>query len=449
MPTERALGLHTDLYELRMVDTYLRLGMTAPATFSLFCRPSPARPWLVAAGLERVLDVLAHYRFDGAQLDYLADQGTPAQTLEWLRDVRFEGDVWAVPEGTVVLADEPLLEITAPLPVAQLVETAVMNAAHLDTLIATKSARCVTAAAGRPVVDFGFRRAHGLEAGIRAARAAWIGGAVATSNVEAGHRFGLPITGTMAHSFVQACDDELTAFRAFAADHPDGTTLLVDTYDVEGGIANAITVAHELAADGTGRLGAIRIDSEPLGDWARLARRMLDGAGLDDVDIVVSGGLDERDVADLLREGAPVDGFGIGSALVTSSDKPALDITYKLVEYDGVGRAKYSPGKRFLPGRKQVFRGGSPAEDVLDLRDADGNGTPLLQPAWRGREAIVEHDPARARERAAAQLAQLPDEWRAPAWDGPPPTPRIGPALDAHADEVAARELDVTRPDHA
>jgi nicotinate phosphoribosyltransferase len=438
--TQAPLGLHTDLYELRMVETYVRRGMTGRATFSLFSRPSVDRPWLVAAGLATVLEVLADYRFDGPQLDYLAGHGVPDETLDVLRDLAFEGEVWAVPDGTVVLGDEPLLEVTAPLPVAQLVETAVMNAAHLETLVATKAARCVHAAAGRAVVDFGFRRAHGLEAAVRAARAAWIGGVAATSNVAAGQRHDLPITGTMAHSFVQAFDDETAAFTAFLRDHPDDTTLLVDTYDLVTGVERAIEVALAGRRDGTGTVGAIRIDSDPLDDFAAAARAQLDDAGLDDVRILASGGLDEFAIADLVAGGAPIDGFGVGSALVTSSDKPTLDIAYKLVAYDGTGRAKYSADKRFLPGAKQVFRTDSPVDDVLELRDVDAPGTPLLEQVWSGTGPTVAPDPAAARERAAEQLSSLPTAWRRPHWEGAPPTPRIGPALEAFADAVEDRE---------
>lgn len=442
MQTSSALGLHTDLYEIRMVETYLRRGMTAPATFSLFARPSTQRPWLLAAGLDRVLEVLRDYRFDGPQLDYLATQDVPDDTLDHLRDLRFEGEVWAVPDGTVVLGNEPLLEVTASLPVAQLVETAVMNACHLDTLVASKAARCVRAAAGASVVDFGFRRAHGLEGGVRAARAAWVGGVDATSNVEAGHRWGLPITGTMAHAFVQAFDDETEAFRAFLDDHPRSTTLLVDTYDLRTGIERAITVAREAVAAGDRRVDALRIDSDPLGDHAVLARGLLDDQGLQDVRIIASGGLDEFAIADLVAAGAPIDGYGVGTALVTSADKPTLDLAYKLVEYDGRGRAKYSAGKRFLPGAKQVFRIDNPADDVLDLRDADQAGAPLLERVWSGTEATVTPDPDEARDRAATQLATLPDDWWDLAREGPAPTARIGAALDAHADAVADRERD-------
>ena len=434
------LGLHTDLYEIRMVETYVRRGMLGPATFSLFSRPAAARPWLVAAGMDRVLDVLHSYRFDAEQLDYLAEQGTPDDTLDFLRDLRFEGEVWAVPDGTVCLGDEPLVEVTAPLPVAQLLETALMNAVHFDSLIATKAARCVRAARGRPVVDFGFRRTYGLEAGVRVARAAHLGGIAATSNVEAGHRFGLPITGTMAHSFVQAFDDEAEAFRAFTQDHPGGTTLLVDTYDVRRGIDNAITVARELSGDGSA-VRAVRIDSDPLDEFARWARQRLDEAGLEDVRILLSGGLDEFAIAELLAADVPADGFGIGSALVTSSDRPTLDVAYKLVSYAGRGRAKYSSGKRFLPGAKQVYRRGGPDTDVLELRDSVAEGEPLLRPIWQGTQPCYDFDLDEARERAAAQLASLPEAWDERSWTGDPPEPRIGPDLDAHAAEVERREL--------
>lgn len=439
-PTDPALGLHTDLYEIRMAETYVRRGMLEPATFSLFVRPSSSRPWLVVAGIDRALEVLSDYRFDAAQLDYLAEQGTPDHLLDHLRDLRFDGEVWAVPDGTVVLGDEPLLELTAPLPTAQLVETAVINAVQLDTLVATKAARCVIAAEGRPVVDYGFRRAHGLDAGIRAARAAYLGGVEATSNVEAGHRFGIPITGTMAHSFVQAFDRETDAFREFARDHPDDTTLLVDTYDVDRGIGNAVTVIRELAADGI-RVGAIRIDSQPLDALASRARVRLDEAGLTDVRILASGGLDEWSVAELVGTGAPVDGFGIGSALVVSSDRPTLDIAYKLVEYAGRGRAKYSPGKRFLPGPQQVWRRDGPESDVLDRRDSSGEGRPLLRPVWSEGGATYTFDLESARRRVREQLEELPRAWRALDGAAEPPVPAVSPALDAFAREVEAREL--------
>lgn len=434
------LGLHTDLYEFRMVESYLAAGMTGAATFSLFVRPHRARPWLLAAGLERVHETLARYRFGGPELDYLREQGVGDGALEWFSTFETEGELVAVPEGTVVLGDEPLLEFTAPLPVAQLLETALLNVVHLDTLLATEAARCVIAAEGRTVVDFGFRRAHGFEAGMRAARCSYLAGAGATSNVEAGRRFGLPITGTMAHAYVQAHDDEREAFRRFARDHPRGVTLLVDTYDTEAGVANAIAVARELATDDI-TVQAVRLDSEPLDELARSTRSQLDSAGLGEVRVFASGGLDEERIAALIAAGAPIDGFGVGTALAVSRDHPALDIVYKLVAYDGVPRAKYSTGKELLPGPKQVRRSDGPGSDVLDVRAGDEPGEPLLLPAWRDGEALLDTDLGEARERAADQLARLPDPWARLPGPDPPPAPKVSDALRQLAAEVRAREV--------
>src|SRR5690606_1538056 len=307
-------------------------------------------------------------------------------------------------DGTVLLGDEPLLEMTAPMPIAQLLEAALMNAMHGSTVVASKAARLARAARGRAVVDFGFRRAHGLETGVRAAVAAYVGGVAATSCVEAGRRFGVPLAGTMAHSFVQAFDREIDALFEFAADHP-GTTLLVDTYDTLEGVAAAIRVARELAGRGV-QVGGVRIDSAPLGELGRAARAMLDHAGLPGVKIVASGGLDEEEIAGLIAAGAPYDAFGVGSALVCSTDRPALDIAYKLVEYDGAGRAKYSRDKATLPGKKQVLRTGGPADDVLELRGAarGGAGQGLLELVWQDGERRYRFEPDAARRRAAAAL---------------------------------------------
>jgi nicotinate phosphoribosyltransferase len=432
-----ALGLHTDLYELRMLESYLRLGMTEEATFSLFARPSRLRPFLVSAGLDVVKEVLDGFRYGEEEIAYLRRQGLSDAALAWLAQARPSGALWAVPDGTVVLAGEPLLEMTAPLPMAQLLETAVMNAMHGATLVATKAARLVRAARGRAVIDFGFRRAHGLETGIRAALAAYIGGVASTSNVEAGRRYGIPIAGTMAHSFVQAFDHEIDALREFAADHAD-TTLLVDTYDPIEGVASAIRVALALAPRGL-RIGAIRIDSGDLAELGRQARAMLDRAGLREVRIVASGGLDEDSIDELTGAGVPYDAFGVGSSLVCSTDRPALDMVYKLVEYAGVPRAKFSPGKLTLPGRKQVFRSQSPTTDILELRDAPPPaGAPLLAPVWRDGAWLSPVDAEKARRRARESLATLPDSWfRAPGPDEPP-VPAIGPAL---ADALEATRL--------
>ncbi|HKE17881.1 MAG TPA: nicotinate phosphoribosyltransferase [Kofleriaceae bacterium] len=437
-PPPRPLGLYTDLYELRMLESYLRLGMTGPATFSLYARASRARPVLVSAGLDVALDVLDGFRFGGEEIAYLRAQGISPAALDWLSSLRPSGELVAVPDGTVVLAEEPLLELTAPLPVAQLLETALTNAIHGATLVATKAARLVRAARGRPVIDFGFRRAHGLETGVRAAVSAFVGGAAATSNVEAGRRFGIPISGTMAHAFVQAFDREIDALREFAADHAD-TTLLVDTYDTLEGVAAAIQVAEELAGRGQ-RVGGIRIDSGALGELAAAARDMLDRAGLRGVQLVASGGLDEGSIDELVRAGAPYDAFGVGSSLVVSSDRPALDMAYKLVDYAGVGRAKYSPGKHTWPGAKQVYRRGAPDSDVLELQGAPApDGAPLLAPAWRDGERLYRFDPEEARTRAQAALAPLPDAWLLPPGPDEPPAPKIGPALAAEAEATRRR----------
>jgi nicotinate phosphoribosyltransferase len=423
-----ALGLFTDLYELRMVESFLRHGMTKDATFSLYIRPTTNRPWHVAAGLHAMLAVLDRFRFGNAELDYLRSIGVGEQTLAWLAAYEPRVDVWALPEGTIALANEPLLEVTGPLPDAQLLEAAVMNVVHLWTLVATKAARCVLAAGDRSVIDFGMRRAHGLESSVDAALAAYLGGCTATSNVEAGRRGGIPVVGTMAHSYVQAHDDELAAFRSFAGDFPDSTVLLVDTYDTLDGIRNAMVVADEMAANGH-RLRGVRLDSGDLGTLAKEARRTLDAAGHRDVEIFASGGLDECAIEHL--GDAPIDAFGVGTALTVSTDKPALDIAYKLVEYDGMPRAKYSEHKVLLPGPKQIFRRGDCSTDVLARRDEQLPGTPLLRRVYRQGERISNASLVEGRARAARELANLPLALRTIHPVTPPPQPALSPALIA------------------
>jgi nicotinate phosphoribosyltransferase len=424
----RRAGLFTDLYELRMAESYVRRGMTAPATFSLYIRPTPERPWFVALGVHRVLELLQTFRYGPEELEYLRSIGFADPTVAWLSSYEFSGEVWAVADGTIVLSNEPILEVTAPLPIAQLVETAVINLVQLPTLVATKAARIALAAGGRPVVDFGFRRAHGLETGVEAALAAHVGGGLSTSNVEAGRRHGLPIVGTMAHSFVQAFPNELEAFRAYAEDHPDGTILLVDTYDTVEGVRNAIAVADELRRRGAG-LRAIRLDSGDLGELSRSARQMLDDGGHTDTQIFASGGLDEFTIAALVMDGAPIDAYGVGTDLVVSTDRPAVDIAYKLVEYDGRPVAKFSPGKETYPGAKQVFRAGSPEGDVLGLRSEALPGSPLLSPVWAGGHPVEAFDVNEARERASAGVGELPPGWTLPSYRSPTPVPGVSDAL--------------------
>jgi len=399
-------GLLTDLYEVNMAVSYQRRGMTGPATFSLYVRELPAtRGFLVAAGLEHCLSFLETFGFDPDELAYLGSLGFDDRALDELRGLRFTGDVRAVPEGRIVHAEEPILEVTAPIAVAQLVETYLLNQVTLHTTIASKAARYVVAADGRDLVDFSFRRTQGVEAGEAAARASAIVGFVATSNVAAARALGLSAAGTMAHSFVEAFPTEQEAFRAFAEDHPARTTFLVDTYDTANGVRHAIAAARELGLPGS--LG-VRLDSGDLDRLAREARSALDDAGFGEARIFASGGLDELEVAELVRAGAPVDAFGIGTQMGVSADAPFLDTVYKLVEFEGRPLMKLSTGKATAPGRKQIWRDAD--EDVLGLFDEYGlSGEPLLEAVMANGERIGP-DPSldRMRARFAADLGSLP-----------------------------------------
>jgi nicotinate phosphoribosyltransferase len=439
-------ALVTDLYELTMAASYLRRGMTGSATFSLFVRElPPSRGFLVAAGLADGLRLLERFEFDDADLAYLSGQGFDADTLDAFRSLRFTGDVWAVPEGHVVFADEPLLEVTAPLPEAQLVETVLVNQITYQTALATKAARCTLAADGRAaLVDFSLRRTHGIEAGMAAARAGAIAGFAGTSNVEAARRLGITPVGTMAHSYVQAFEHERDAFVAFAEDFPDRTTFLVDTYDTIEGVRTALGVADELGLHG--RLG-VRIDSGDLLALSLEARRMLDAAGHPDVTIVASGGLDEHDVARLLDAGAPIDLFGVGTRVGTSGDAPSLDSAYKLVEYEGRPLLKLSPGKATRPGAKQVHRGALAAGDVLATRAEPGPpGTaPLLVPVMAEGRRLAPDEPVTVlRDRLASDLAALPEAARGLVAPTPPPV-QVSAALDALTREARAAHLPAGR----
>ena len=416
-----ASGLFTDLYELVMAQLYYERGIVAPAVFELSARRLPdGWGFLLAAGLEQTLERIEALRFEEDELAWLAELPQFDDAfIERLRGFRFAGEIWAPPEGSAIFPHEPLLQVIAPLPQAQLLETLVINQIGAATLVASKAARAVNAAAGAPLLEFGGRRAHGVDAALSAARSAYLAGFAATSSVEAGKRFGIPVVGTMAHSYVLAAEDELSAFRAFAQRYPEAT-LLVDTYDTAQGVERTIAVANEL---GPGRIAAIRIDSGDLGAETTRARRMLDAAGLPDVRIIVSGGLDEHQIADLVARGAPIDAFAAGTAVVVSQDAPSLDAVYKLVEYDGQPRAKRSPGKPSLPRRKQVWRrsaGGQIVEDRIARFDApppdspDDGWQPLLRRVMAdGRRTEESRETLAAlRERAAAQLAALPAELR-------------------------------------
>jgi nicotinate phosphoribosyltransferase len=423
-------ALLTDLYELNMAASYLRRGMTGTATFSLFVRAlPPARGFLVAAGIESCLDLLHDLRFEDDDLRYLRDVlAFRPPDLEAFRKLRFTGDIWAVPEGSVVLAGEPLVEVTAPLPEAQLIETFFLNQVTFETAIASKAARSVVAAAGRDVVDFSFRRTQGIEAGIDVARLSAMVGFAATSNVEAARRYGLTAAGTMAHSYIQAFPKEIDAFRAFAQDFPGRATFLVDTYDTVQGVRRAIEVIKELGL--AGRLG-IRIDSGDLVTLSRRSRRLLDRAGLTSVRIFASGGLDELSIAKLVADRAPIDAFGVGTRMGVSADHPYLDTAYKLVAYGGRPVMKLSRGKVTEPGRKQVFRSTSPFSDLVGLNE---EATPrgrerLLEPVMlRGVRGAHRTTIADAHARFTADLALLPPaalRMRRPV----APVARLTPAL--------------------
>lgn len=404
-------ALVTDLYQLNMIVSYARRGMTAPATFSLFIRSLP-EGWgfFVAAGLEQCLDYLESLRFEDGDLEYLArTRGYTDADLETLRDLRFTGEVMAVPEGRRVQPDEPLVEVTAPLPQAQLVETYLLNQITYQTAITTKAVRCRLAAPEARMVDFALRRVHGTEAGLAVARSTAIAGFQGTSNVEAARALGLEASGTMAHSYIESFGSETEAFRAYAEDFPGRVVLLVDTYDTIRGVEKAIAVAHEMADRGVS-IAAIRLDSGDMGALARRARRMLDDAGLSSIQILASGGLDEWAIADLA--GAPIDAFGVGSRVGTADGASYLDSVYKIVAYDGRPVAKLSTEKETLPGPKQVWRRRD--GDVIGLRGEDGpdGGEPLLVRVMEGGTRLDRSTWREARDRLAADLEAIPGPLR-------------------------------------
>src|ERR1700689_2525413 len=357
MVTGRPSALLTDLYQLNMDQAYLEHGETATAVFEFFVRNLPARRgFLLAAGLEQTLDFLENLRFGADEIAWLKDTGRFGDDLlDYLAGFRFSGDVHAMPEGTVFFANEPIVRVTAPMPQAQLAESRLINILHFQTLIASKAARMMFAAPGKTIVDFGMRRAHGAEAGVMAARASYIAGFAGTATVLAGKEFGIPIFGTMAHSFVEAFDDETAAFAAFAQSRPDNLVFLIDTYDIEAAAHKVVALAPRLKANGI-TIRGVRLDSGDLAVLSRKVRRILDAGGLKGGTIFASGGLDEDRLAALTKDAAPIDGFGVGTSLTTSSDVPTLDCVYKLQEYAGLPRRKRSENKATWPGRKQVWR---------------------------------------------------------------------------------------------
>jgi nicotinate phosphoribosyltransferase len=385
MPGEVSAALFTDLYELTMAQAYDAEQLDKIAVFELAFRTlPPQRNFALAAGLDDVLTALAHWQFEENDLAYLRGLGLFSRRfLERLAGLRFTGDVYAVPEGTPVFANEPLVQIVAPLIEAQLIETLVLNQIHVATVAASKAVRIVAAAGRRSVIDFGSRRAHGIDAAMKVARASYLAGATGTSLVAAGERYGIPVFGTMAHSYVQAHGDEAEAFAAFTRLYPE-TTLLVDTYDALSGVDNAIELARRMDAES--RLRAIRLDSGNLGQLAKQAREMLDSAGLQRVQIFASSELDEYEIGALVASGAPIDGFGVGTKMAVVDDAPHMDVAYKLVEIGGRRCTKLSSRKILYPGRKQVFRevhDGQVARDVIGRHDEELPGERLLVPVMR------------------------------------------------------------------
>ena len=405
--------LLTDVYQLTMLQGYFSQGMEGTAVFEFFVRKLPkGRGFFIAAGLEQVLEYLENLHFTPQELEWMASSGRFGKDfVDYLSRLRFRGDIHAMPEGTVFFPDEPILRVTAPIPQAQLVETRVINLLHFQTVIASKAARSVLVAPGKLLVDFGLRRTHGAEAGLLAARAGYLAGLSGTSTVLAGPVFGIPLYGTMAHSFIQAHDTEAQAFDHFAHTQPDGVVLLLDTYDTEAAAEKVVTLAPRLRKEGI-IIKGVRLDSGDLGDHARKVRRILDEGGLKDVRIFASGNLDEYILRDLVAS-APIDGFGIGSRMDTSADAPYLDCAYKLQEYEGQPRRKRSEGKATWPGRKQVYRflgsDGCMAYDILTLEEDPQGGQSLIQPFMRAGKRLGPPTPLTdLRKRAAAQLALLP-----------------------------------------
>ena len=418
--SERATGLAVDLYELTMAAAYFETGLHETATFELFVRTlPPQRSFLIVAGLAQALEFLERSRFDKAAIRYLRQQpvfrNVSARFFKLLSRWRFTGDVWALPEGTAAFAGEPLLRITAPIVDAQIVETFLLATIGFQTMIASKAARVVAAAQGRPVIEFGTRRAHGFAAGCHAARAAYIGGCRGTSNVAAGRQFGIPIVGTLAHSFVMAFADEAEAFRAFRKVFPDTATILVDTYDT--------LAAVELLAHHCGREApAVRLDSGDLGPLSKQVRQLLDAHGMIKTQIFVSGDLNEDRIAELLAAGAPIDGFGVGTELVTSADAPNLGVVYKLVSIGTQGRIKLSQDKSTYPHAKQVWRRTGPDDrydgDVIaraDEKAISADYRPLLKRVMtNGHSTVGTAALTTARRRAAAELKRLPADGHYP-----------------------------------
>ena len=441
-----ASALLTDLYQLTMLQGYFDQGMEETAVFEFFVRKLPAeRNFLIAAGLEQALTFLEKVKFTSEELECVSNHGAfRTEFVNYLEQLRFTGDVHAMPEGTVFFANEPILRVTAPIAEAQLVESRLINLLHFQTLIASKAARSVLMAPAKLLVDFGLRRAHGAEAGLLAARASYLAGFAGSATVLAAPLYGIPVFGTMAHSFVQAHDDETAAFEHFARSLPENVILLIDTYDTEAAAEKVVRLAPKLARDGI-KIKGVRLDSGDLADHAFKVRRILDGGGLKEATIFASGSVDEYVLARLQEQNAPIDGYGIGTHMDTSADAPYLDCAYKLVEYAGAARRKRSEGKVLWPGRKQVTRtydnDGRMIEDVLTLEGDQLEGEALIQPVMRAGRRLAPAVPlSESRARALRGLKSLPEALKklehAPVY-----SVRVAEAIQQLAREVDAKQL--------
>jgi len=439
----------TDLYQLTMLQGYFDQGMKETAVFEFFVRKLPAkRNFLIAAGLEQALAFLESVQFSPEELGWIASYGAfRPGFVRYLEALRFSGDVHAMAEGTVFFPNEPILRVTASIAEAQLVESRLINLLHFETLIASKAARSVLMAPGKLLVDFGFRRAHGAEAGVLAARASYLSGFAGSATVMAAPLFGIPVYGTMAHSFVQAHDDETTAFEHFARSLPENVILLIDTYDTEAAAEKVVRLAPKLMKDGI-KVKGVRLDSGDLADHAFKVRRILDGGGLQNTTIFASGSVDEYVLERLMKQNAPIDGFGIGTHMDTSADAPYLDCAYKLVEYAGKARRKRSEGKVLWPGRKQVFRrydeAGRMHSDILSLEGDQQEGEPLILPVMKGGRRLTLPEPLqRSRERALAELERLPEPLKS-LEAGPVYPVTVAQAVKNLASEVDALQAHAT-----
>ena len=437
-------ALLTDLYQLTMAQTYLQQQMDKAAVFEFFVRRlPPCRNFLLAAGLEQVLEYLSEVHFTSEEISWLERTGRfSSALLHYLETFRFTGDVDAMPEGTIFFPHEPVLRVVAPLPMAQLVETRMMNVLNFQTMIASKAVRSVVAAGGKPLIDFGLRRAHGAEAGLLAARASYLAGFAGTATVLAGMQYGIPTYGTMAHSFVQAHEDETAAFEHFAQAQPDNAVLLIDTYDTEAAAKCIVRMAPQLKKLGVPIKG-VRLDSGDLAAHSHNVRRILDDGGLGDAQILASGNLDEHRIQDLVQSGAPIDSFAVGTAMTTSADASSLDCAYKLQEYAGRPCRKRSEGKATWPGRKQVYRTytkiGRLDHDVVTTLNERQDGEPLLSPVMKnGRRLAPSPSLNDIRKQVTAALSRLPD-WMRGLDRSSPYDVRISQALHDLAESVDHR----------